>query len=105
MPRAARETALALALGGLMVWPCGATMLSWLLVISSDSCGPDDPDLICSAHGQQLAGNIPIYGSIAAIVVGGAGMIAGPRFRALGLTLGYLVNLGCALTGVIIAHS
>jgi len=32
-------------------------------------------------------------------------MIAGQRFRALGLTLGYLINLGSAVTGIIIAHS
>ncbi|WP_143232757.1 hypothetical protein [Actinoplanes regularis] len=103
MPRGARDTAAVLGLVGLVGWPIGAGMLGWLLVISSDSCGPDDPELICSARGQQLAGDIPLYGSFAAIVVGVAGMVAGPRWRALGLTLGYLINLGCSLTGVIIA--
>ncbi|HWS36477.1 MAG TPA: hypothetical protein VN408_27545 [Actinoplanes sp.] len=105
VPRAVREATTGLALAGLAAWPVVALLLGFVLMFATDSCFPGDPELICTPRGEKILMGVLIYGCLAAIVSGVAGMIAGPRWRALGLGLGYLINLACTVTAFAIADN
>jgi hypothetical protein len=83
----------------------GAAALFSLLVLpyASDQCGDPDRRLICTAMGQNLVVGGPLLAVTLGLVIGAGSLALRPPYRALGISLGYLVSFGSFSAALIIA--
>jgi hypothetical protein len=83
----------------------GAAALFSLLVFpyASDPCGDPDRHLICTSMGQNLVVSGPLLAATVGLVIGAGSLALRPPYRALGISIGYLVSFGSFFAALIIA--
>jgi hypothetical protein len=83
----------------------GAAALFSLLVFpyASDPCGDSDRHLICTAVGQNLVVGGPLLAVMLGSSISAGSLALRPPYRALGISLGYLVTFCSFFTALIIA--
>lgn len=88
----------------LLMLGSGAAALFSLFVFpfASDMCGDSDTQFICTADGQTAVAVGPMVAACLGTVIAGCALPLRPPFRALVITLGYVVGFGGFLTASII---
>ncbi|MFI7599780.1 hypothetical protein [Actinoplanes sp. NPDC049681] len=85
----------------------GAASLFSLFVLpyASDQCGDPDRYLVCTAIGQNFVVGGPVVAMMLGTVIAAISLTLHPRYRALGIALGYLICFGTFLAALIIAFA
>ena len=83
----------------------GAAALFSLFVFAygSDPCDDSDRHLICTAMGQKLVISAPLLATTLGFAIASASLALRPPYRALGISLGYLISFGTFFGALIIA--
>ncbi|MEU4215975.1 hypothetical protein [Actinoplanes sp. NPDC026623] len=89
----------------LLVLGSGATALFSLFVLpfAGDACGDSDTTLICTADGQRAVIVGPFLAAAVGTVVAACSLAARSPYRALGITLGYVISFGVFLIAWVVA--
>ncbi|MFI7598887.1 hypothetical protein [Actinoplanes sp. NPDC049681] len=74
-----------------------------ILPYASDKCGDSDRYALCTATGQQFVVGGPAVAAMLGSVIAAGSLTLRPPYRALGISLGYLLCFGTFLTALIIA--
>ncbi|MGE6955094.1 hypothetical protein [Staphylococcus capitis] len=69
---------------------------------TSDACGDSDTQFICTANGQQAVAVVPMWAAVIGTVVAACALALRPPYRAVVITLGYVVAFGGFLAAAIV---
>jgi hypothetical protein len=72
---------------------------------AGDNCDDSKSTFICTATGLQVVVVVPLLAATVGSALAACALAMRPRFRALGITLGYVIGVGGFLVALIIASA